>query len=133
MNKIELLDMLTIKVDSSTMNKIELLDMLTIKVDSSTMNKIELVNMLTNKVDSSAEYLFRLASLSPVYFVSLTDDFRRPFFEKLGGVLLILSPFSLKYPDEIMGLSVSSISSKLTISELSIPSAILRKLDDALV
>jgi hypothetical protein len=32
-----------------------------------------------------------------------------------------------------MGLSVSSISSKLTISELSIPSAILRKLDDALV
>jgi hypothetical protein len=125
MNKIELLDMLTFKVDSSTMNKIELMDMLTIKVDSSTMNKIEQVDMLTNKVDSSAVCLFRLDSLSPVYFVSLTDDFKRPFLERLGGILLILSPFSLKYPDEIMGLSVSSISSKLSISP-----AILRKLDD---
>jgi hypothetical protein len=109
MNKIELLDMLTIKVDSSTMNKIELLDMLTIKVDSSTMNKIELVNMLTNKVDSSAAYLFRLASLSPVYLVSLTEEFKSPFLETVGGILLILSPSSLKYPNEMLGLSISSI------------------------
>jgi hypothetical protein len=94
------------------------------------MTKIELVNMLTNKVDSSAVYLSRLASLSPVYLVSLIDEFKIPFLETVGGILLILSPSLLKYPDEMLGLSISTISSEFSISECSIYPAILRKLDD---
>jgi hypothetical protein len=65
---------------------------------------IQWVDMLTSKVESLAKYLFRLASLSSVY-QSLTKDFKTPFFDKLGGILLIRSPSSLKYTGEIWGLS----------------------------
>ncbi len=64
---------------------------------------IQWVDMLTSKVKSVDKYLFRLASLSSVY-QSLTKDFKTPFFDKLGGILLIRSYSSLKYTGEIWGM-----------------------------
>lgn len=67
---------------------------------------IQLVVMLAKKLESSSEYLFRLASLSTVNLVSLIVDFKIPFFDTLGGILLI----RLKYQGEICLMTKHSVS-----------------------